>query len=206
MSFIDFSTYERKWKCYRCSNYTWYNFSVCKCDPIYILNRLRVAFDEPTNKDTNYEVSIESGREVLSTLYASKWDIAVENAHQFNMSCNTELSADDETTVFEPHIDFFETFFGIKDLINKMRRDIIFVKKTSKGKVDKELYAKDIDIIRQTFEKNAISLCEYSHQHDKLMHMLLNKIIHIILNMRIISLFDDDQKPNAHVSRKKGHN
>ncbi len=58
--------------------------------------------------------------------------IPVENAYKFNMYCNMELNADDETTIFEPHMPFMESLFGINDSINDLQCDIYFRKKEQK--------------------------------------------------------------------------
>ena len=209
---IDFSTYSTKWQCYNCkygyeNDYYHRHQPQCTCDPIYLLNRIRILFDEPVSKDTIYEISMEVNKEFVQVDYPEKDQIPVDGSQKFNMLCNMELSADDETTVFEPHCGFLETFFGIKDELVALRTKIGFAKKLSKGKlIPKSEFKDEIDKLVSKFDLNANNLCTYTFFKHKAVHvksMLISKLAQILLKVRIESLFDDDIKENPHVSRRK---
>ncbi len=228
-SFVEFSTYEHKttiWKC-KCKKYFQHKNS-CEYQEYYELNRIRITFDESVNKFTNYEVSIEANRQLSKEEFGNeKMAIPVENAYKFNMYCNMELNADDETTIFEPHMPFMESLFGINDSINDLQCDIYFRKKRAKGKsINREDFSRKIDEMSKQFHSRAMKICEYQHpkfskksidsgrwwrdqnnkyyhKHYPIVNMLLNKIFQIIIKVRIDELFDDETKENPHVSRKK---
>jgi hypothetical protein len=203
MAYVDFYTYNVKDKCSYCywgkSKY----HPQCTCDNIYVLNRMRVIFDDHVTKDTVFTFSIEDKRDVLSTDYYNVESIPIQNAQIFNMLCNTDSTPDDETTSFEPYVKFIEHFFGI--YFEGLVEDIIFAKKTSKGKdIEKNQYLMKIDKIQQKFIDQAFSLCHYSsHKHIKVINMILSKIFHLLVLIRIDSLFDQEHKENPHVSKKK---
>lgn len=120
------------------------------------------------------------------------------------MLCNTETNADDETTIFEPFIDFIESFFRVNDLINQLKIEINYAKKVARNKaIDREQFDSKITMIKNSFTKHAHELRVIdSSRHQKISDMLLNKLIQVILRIKIETLFDNDQKPNPHVSKK----
>lgn len=211
---IEFSTYGTRWECWDCkdgySSHRYRNGHLekhCDCDPIFYLNRIRIIFEEPIDKNTNYEISIEKDREVLSTEFPEKDQIQVEACQTLNMYCNLELSSDDETTIFEPHVAFFETFFNVKDELVALRNKIVFTKKMSKGKpVEIIEFQDEINKIKDKFCLNASSICEYTFSKHKSPHvkdMVIQKLAQTVLKLQIESLFDGEAKPNAHFGRKK---
>ncbi|AYV77730.1 MAG: hypothetical protein Edafosvirus1_61 [Edafosvirus sp.] len=211
MPFIDFSVCKVPSECYICSSIgtkcynRYYRNRKCCCILTSTLNRIRIDVNEQIDKNTNYEISIEKDRKILTSSFTNKLEIPIDENEQFNMQCNVELNADDETTIFEPHVLFFETFFNVKHLIDNLQLQINFDKKINKGKsCDKEIYTKSINNIKQTFMENAMKMCICeSQKHKKVAEMLMNKIIHIILLIKIQSLFDDDKKPNAHMTKRE---
>lgn len=201
--------YESICKCSECLYIFHHNPSefkkyICECSPIYYLTRIGIIFDEPINKDTCYQISIESDREVLSTDYLSANKIPIADADIFNMCANNELSADDETTIFEPHVAFFEKVLSIKDKVDKLYHSITVDKWDHNGQIiDRSIYDHKMQDIRNCAEKKTISLCPVTSKYNKIVKIIMNKIVHMILQIKIAPLFDDDKKPNPHISKRK---
>lgn len=206
---IEFSTYQTKWECWDCKDgyRSFRNYQPeCQCDKIFLLNRIRIIFEEPVTKNTNYEISIEADREVSSIEFPEKDQIPVLESSKFNMYCNMELSADDETTIFEPHIPFLESFFQVKDELVTLRNKIVFAKKMARGTmVDQTQYQDEINKIKEKFSQRANIFCVYQfdkYKDNNVKSMLISKLAQIVLKIRIESLFDEEVKENPHVGRK----
>lgn len=203
MAYVDFYTYDIKEKCSYCYFSKSKYHPQCTCDHIYILNRMRVTFDDHANKDTVFNFSIEENREILSTNYYDVESIPIQDARTFGMLCNTDLTPDDETTSFEPYVDFIGRLLGA--YFGNLVGDIVFSIKTSREKdVGKTQFLARIDEIKRKFNHHAMSICHYSSQkHIKTINMILNKIFHLLVLIKVDSLFDREQKENPHVSRRK---
>lgn len=229
MAFIEFLwEYETK---KRCSNCFWNRtpHQVCECDPIYKLTRLRVKPNGSINKETIYSVSIEEDREILSTNYKQPlnfvdlqrrfkyrydWDlgeeifgitrtIPVEDAKQFNILCDLNLNADDETTIYESHIDFFDRLFG--NGLDDVRREIIFQHKIKKKiPIDVQCFESKILAIKNSFLQRGLAVCHYEKPGYQMIAVLfLEKLFQILRKIKIDSLFAESPKTNPHVSQRK---
>lgn len=232
MPFIEFlRSYSTEEPCSNCLSWEWAytQDEPCHCSSMYLLQRIRVYFDEKITRESKYHVVIENNSRIISTNYKippsyrniseifdTKGDSAIlfditrsipdtETSHQFNILLDLEQNADDELTIFESHVDFLNHMFG--QHLKKLKAEIM-----SKIRVKKNycVDAKDPIIIKckKDFFANALSMCCYERpdqakHHHKVVSLFLDKLFQVLYAHNITSLLPVPLKENPHMSKRK---
>lgn len=206
---IEFTSFVKEEICFACQYKADYPDMDCECEFIYRLNRIRFLFDdEKISKTTSFLVSVEEDVMVQGKAFSNSDDFPVKDATTFTISCSSDLSSDDETTFFEPILQFLVSFFGVKDEIDSFRSAIIMKKKLQKKiPIERKQYDLVIEKIRSKFFAAAMRRCDYGGEFKKkaIAELLVRKLIHVVLQMQIEPLFAsplDDKKPNPHMTKR----
>lgn len=202
MPMMQFSTYELR------KTHELHEYCICMQNykdeyesRVYILNRLTVEFK--MDKDTPLTFIIESNRECEETKYGTDVSLVSINDEAHKITISKHITKKDMKRL-APYKDFFQDFFCIKHLIDKLKKQIATQKILLKNKaVDPKLYFKETSKIKKIPKSAALRLYttkfEQSSSFDDdvklivykedLLIFLSNKFLDIISELVIDPLF-----------------